>query len=146
MWTGDNLAEFDEMRASLHTILSLGISGIVYSGADIPGFFGEPTEQVIINFYQLGVFFPFMRAHSHLDNKVDRVPHSYTPHVQSLIRQALSLRYSLSHYIYWLFYLSSVHGTPLVRPMWQEFPHDENTFSMGDQFMFGSQILVAPKV
>jgi alpha-glucosidase (family GH31 glycosyl hydrolase) len=30
--------------------------------------------------------------------------------------------------------------------MWQEFPADENTFGLADQFMFGSQLLIAPKV
>jgi mannosyl-oligosaccharide alpha-1,3-glucosidase len=40
MWTGDNQAVFDELRASIHSILSLGVSGIVNSGSDIPGFYG----------------------------------------------------------------------------------------------------------
>jgi alpha-glucosidase len=51
MWTGDNEAVFDEMRASIHTILSLGVSGIVFSGSDIPGFKGKPTESLKISFY-----------------------------------------------------------------------------------------------
>jgi alpha-glucosidase (family GH31 glycosyl hydrolase) len=29
--------------------------------------------------------------------------------------------------------------------MWMEFPTDSNTFSMGTQFMFGENFLVAPK-
>jgi len=118
MWTGDNQAEFDELRSSINSILSLGVAGIVYSGSDIPGFFGEPTPQLATNFYQLGVFFPFMRAHSHIENVAKREPYFYDESIQPLIKQALSLRYDLAHYIYWLFYLSSIHGTPLMRPMW----------------------------
>ena len=118
MWTGDNEAVFDEMRASIHTILSLGVSGIVFSGADVPGYSGSPTDSLKIAFYQLGVFYPFMRAHAHKDNAYDREPYIGPERVTSVIREALFLRYSLAHYIYWLFYVSSQTGMPLMRPMW----------------------------
>jgi alpha 1,3-glucosidase len=65
MWTGDNQSIFDELRSSIHQILSLGVAGIPFTGSDIPGFSGEPTPSLMSAFYQLGVFFPFMRAHSH---------------------------------------------------------------------------------
>lgn len=48
-------------------LLSLGISGIQFTGADIPGFFGNPSDELFILFYQLGMFYPFFRAHAHID-------------------------------------------------------------------------------
>lgn len=45
-----------------------------------------------------------------------------------------------------MFYISSTEGLPVMRPMWQEFPDDPNTFELSDQFMFGDAILVAPKI
>ena len=48
-------------------MMSLGISGVQFVGADIPGFWGDPTPELYIMFYQLGVFYPFMRGHSHID-------------------------------------------------------------------------------
>lgn len=33
-----------------------------------------------------------------------------------------------------------------MRPLWQEFPTDINTFAIDNQFMFGEAILVAPKL
>jgi alpha-glucosidase (family GH31 glycosyl hydrolase) len=45
-----------------------------------------------------------------------------------------------------MFYTASTEGLPLMRPMWQEFPQDENTFAMETQFMFGDALLVAPKL
>ena len=50
------------------------------------------------------------------------------------------------HYLYTLFYLASTEGTPIMRPMWYEFPTDANTFDITDQFMFGDAILVSPKL
>jgi len=47
--------------------LSLSISGLAFVGADIPGFYGRPSEEIYVLFYQLGIFFPFMRAHGHIE-------------------------------------------------------------------------------
>ena len=33
-----------------------------------------------------------------------------------------------------------------MRPIWYEFPKDENTFSMTEMFMWGDAIMVAPKI
>lgn len=66
-WTGDNHASYSELALSINQLLSLSISGIAFVGADIPGFYGRPTDELYILFYQLGVFFPFTRAHSHID-------------------------------------------------------------------------------
>jgi alpha 1,3-glucosidase len=66
-----------ELITSVQEILALGVSGLPFTGADIPGFAGNPTDELYILFYQLGVFFPFMRAHGHID-----YPHR-EPYVQS---------------------------------------------------------------
>lgn len=50
------------------------------------------------------------------------------------------------HYLYTAFYAANMEGTPIMRPMWMEFPSDTNTFSLGNQFMFGGDMLVAPKL
>ena len=50
-------------------IVAGGLAGFGFVGADVPGFYGEPPTDVTIAAYQLGVFYPFFRAHSHLDNK-----------------------------------------------------------------------------
>ena len=44
--------------------MSLGVSGILHSGADVPGFIGVPDDDLFVQFYQLGIFFPFFRAHT----------------------------------------------------------------------------------
>ena len=60
------------------------------------------------------------------------------------MRDAIKLRYSLAHYLYTAFYTASTLGSPVIRPMWHEFPKDTQTFEMDDQFMFGESIMVAP--
>jgi len=65
--------------------LTFGLTGLPFIGADIPGFYGEPTEAIYIMFYQLGTFFPFMRAHGHIDY-LNREPYMQTEPVQKVIR------------------------------------------------------------
>ena len=37
-WTGDNLSTLQEVGTSINTLLSAGISGMFFGGADVPGF------------------------------------------------------------------------------------------------------------
>lgn len=50
------------------------------------------------------------------------------------------------HYLYNQFHTANTEGLPIMRPMWMEFPTDTNTFKLGNQFMFGGDMLVAPKL
>lgn len=131
-------------------ILQLGNSGHPFGGADVPGFYGNPSDDLIIMFYELGIWYPFMRAHSH---EVElpwelkpREPWMQTSRVRDAIRNALSLRYDLIHYIYTSVEQTTRTAEPLMRAMWSEFPDEPHLWQVASQFMFGSSILVAPKV
>ena len=66
-WTGDNRSIMTELKGSLNMIMSLGVSGHPFGGSDVPGFYGEVTDDLYVMFYQLGSYYPFYRAHTHLD-------------------------------------------------------------------------------
>ena len=68
-WTGDNVATNSEIQGAYTMLLQLALSGQSFGGADVPGFHGEPTDDLFVMFYQAGAWFPFFRAHSHLDNQ-----------------------------------------------------------------------------
>ena len=42
--------------------------------------------------------------------------------------------------------IASETGAPIMRPMFYEYPDDEVCYTLGDQYMFGSDILFAPIV
>jgi len=48
-------------------LLQLAVSGYAFGGADIPGFNGDVSDELFVTFYQVGAFYPFMRAHCHID-------------------------------------------------------------------------------
>lgn len=86
-----------------------------------------------------------MRGHGHIDYE-NREPYLQSDDVQDIIRESIKLRYELIHYLYTTFYQASIHGTPVVRPMWFEYPKDSITFDITEQFMIGDSFLIAPKL
>ncbi|KAI9090946.1 glycosyl hydrolases family 31-domain-containing protein [Phlyctochytrium arcticum] len=143
IWTGDNMAQWDHMEASVPMILSLGVSGITFSGADVGGFFGNPDADLLVRWYQVAAFQPFFRAHAHIDTK-RREPWLFGEPYASLIRTAIRRRYALLPTIYTLFWEAKENGAPVNRPMVAVFPQDEKTFAMGDQYMLGTSLVIKP--
>ena len=47
-WTGDNRDGFDELSGSVSMLLSAGVAGFAFGGADVPGFFGDPSDHTYV--------------------------------------------------------------------------------------------------
>lgn len=141
VWTGDNTAEWEHLRVSVPMILTLGLTGMAFSGADVGGFFGNPEPELLVRWYQLGAYYPFFRGHAHHDSK-RREPWLFGERNTELMREAIHLRYTLLPYFYTLFREANTTGLPIMRPLWMEFPDDESTFSNDEAFMVGSSLLV----
>ncbi|KAL4788496.1 glycosyl hydrolases family 31-domain-containing protein [Aspergillus varians] len=146
MWTGDNQATWDHLAISMPMILNNGISGFPFAGADVGGFFQNPSKELLTRWYQTGIWYPFFRAHAHIDNR-RREPYLIQEPFRSIITQALRLRYQLLPAWYTTFHEASVNGTPIVIPQFYIHPTDEAGFNIDDQFYLGSTgILVKPVV
>eukprot|EP01126_Amoeba_proteus_P019989 TRINITY_DN2044_c0_g1_i3.p1 TRINITY_DN2044_c0_g1~~TRINITY_DN2044_c0_g1_i3.p1 ORF type:complete len:651 (-),score=144.68 TRINITY_DN2044_c0_g1_i3:2532-4484(-) len=143
VWTGDNKAEWSHLEATVPMLLSMGIAGITFSGADVGGFFGNPSRELLLRWYQAGAFQPFFRSHAHIDT-VRREPWIFGEFWTNQIRKAVVQRYTYLTYFYTVFYQSSTTGVPVMRPLWVEFPHDYNTFSLQSSFLLGRALLVTP--
>ncbi|KAK6923487.1 Glycoside hydrolase family 31, N-terminal domain [Dillenia turbinata] len=141
VWTGDNTADWDQLRASVSMVLTLGLTGISFSGADVGGFFGNPEPELLVRWYQLGAYYPFFRAHAHHDTK-RREPWLFGERNTEIMKDAIRMRYILLPYFYTLFREANTTGVPVMRPLWMEFPYDEATFSNDEAFMVGKSLLV----
>lgn len=143
IWTGDNTAEWGHLEASVPMCLSLGVAGMGFCGADIGGFFNNPDGELIVRWYQAAAFQPFFRSHAHIDTR-RREPWLFSPGEMSIIRKFVRARYSLLPFWYTLFYQAEQSGVPPMRPLWYEFPADENTFGREGSHMVGEALLVSP--
>nr|CAI26256.1 glucosidase II, alpha subunit precursor [Trypanosoma brucei brucei] len=145
MWTGDNMAKWDHLQNSFPELLSLSVSNYVFIGADAGGFFFDPSEELFVRWMQAAVFYPFMRTHSHLETK-RREPWMFGGAATDRIRAALALRYSLLPYIYTQFFISHRTGSTIMRPLFYEFPHEEQFYDEQYTFMFGPSLLASPVI
>jgi len=146
MWTGDNLAEWSHLAAALPMILNQGISGFPFAGADVGGFFGNPSKELLTRWYQAGAFYPFFRGHAHIDTR-RREPYLAGDPYMGIITNALQLRYALLPAWYTAFHEASTTGAPIVQPNFYIHPADEAGFAVDDQMYLGNTgLLVKPVV
>jgi alpha-glucosidase len=143
LWTGDGTADWASLRQSVSMLLGLGVSGFPFVGSDIGGFVRMPSAELCTRWLQFGVFSPFMRMHTEF-GLPDKEPWSFGWRYEAINKRAIELRYELLPYLYQAMQQASATGVPALRPLFLEFPQDERTAQMDDEFMFGSDLLVAP--
>ncbi|KAK2608392.1 glucosidase II [Conoideocrella luteorostrata] len=145
MWTGDNQANWEHLAASIPMVLNQGISGFPFAGADVGGFFGNPDKDLMARWYQAGIFYPFMRAHAHIDSR-RREPYMLGEPYTEILTKALRLRYSLLPSWYTAFFHANRDGSPVVRPMFWTHPSEESGFAIDDQLFLGTTGLLAKPI
>lgn len=145
IWTGDNTAKWDHLDMAQPMIMAFGISGLSFVGADVGGFFGNPSGKLLARWYQAGAFYPFFRAHAHIETQ-RREPWLFGENTMNIIRSAIQRRYTLLPYYYTLAFHASVNAAPIMRPLFFDYPEDDKTYDMQDQFLIGSNLLVKPVV
>jgi alpha-glucosidase len=145
IWLGDNMSWFDHLQMSIPMLMNVGLSGIPFAGADIGGFGGDTTAEMLIRWYELGIFYPFFRNHCIMQGRPQE-PWTFTADVEKCIKRLIETRYAMLPYIQSLFWEHLRTGAPLIRPMSWHYPSDESAREIDDQLMFGRNILVAPVV
>ncbi|CAH1964832.1 unnamed protein product [Acanthoscelides obtectus] len=143
MWTGDNTPDWDHLKNSYSECMLSNLVGLVFCGADIPGFFKtvpKPTDQFVYRAYQAGIWLPFFRGHASNDTE-SREPYSYGGKPRDLIRNAIKMRYRHIPTWYQLFYEHTQTGAPVIRPLFYEFPGE---IEHNDHIMIGRGILARP--
>jgi alpha-glucosidase len=143
IWPGDNVSDWTAMRDTIPMFANMGLSGFAFLGADIGGFADAPTPDLFTRWLQLGVFYPFMRVHTTFGTP-DQEPWSYGVRHEELNRRAIELRYELLPHIYNVMEEASRTGIPALRPLLLEYPEDGSAYGREDEFLFGSDLLVAP--
>jgi len=143
VWTGDNVASWEHLKLGSLQLQRLSISGISFCGTDIGGFSGEPDGELFARWIQLGVFSPFMRAHSAGDTN-ERGPWSFGKEYEDINRKFIELRYRLLPYLYSTFWEHHRYGFPILRPVVMLEQEDLKNHYRENEFTYGDKILVAP--
>ncbi len=145
VWPGDSSSDWSHLKGSIPLLLGLGLSGFAFAGADVGGFSDDAEPELLARWLQLGVFYPFLRNHSDF-GMAGQEPWAHGQPWEQLNRRAIELRYELLPHIYTALREASRSGVPALRPLFVDFPRDQATWRLDDQFLFGGDLLVAPVV
>jgi alpha-glucosidase len=145
IWTGDNRSEDSHMMAGVRLLNSLGLSGVPFTGMDIGGFTGNPSQALFARWMQLGSFIPYFRNHTAINTKSSE-PWTYGEEVTEIARNYVSLRYKLMPYLYSSFYEATQNGLPINRSLAIDNTFDKNVYNVSfqNQFLFGQSMMVTP--
>ncbi len=143
VWTGDNRSSWEHMEMSIPMCLNLNMSGVSLCGADVGGFMDDCTEEMLIRWTEMGCFFPFFRNHSSIGLRPQE-PWTFGKECEGIIKKYIQIRYMFIYFIYSEVFKSHLTGVPVMRPLVLEYETDELTHSIHDEFLLGSNLLVAP--
>ena len=167
VWSGDVPSTFEAFYDQLQAGLNMGLAGIPWWTTDVGGFMTDDVndpdfQQLLIRWYEFAVYSAVLRMHG------DRGPYnippldtrdwgggylhtgqpnelwSYGEENYRIMKKYYDIRIEMHDYIKQLYEEASSNGSPLIRTMFYEFPEDSKCWELQDQYMFGSDYLVAP--
>jgi alpha-glucosidase/alpha-D-xyloside xylohydrolase len=166
IWSGDIQSRWTTLATHISVGLNYSLSVTPYWGTDIGGFVptSELTGELYVRWFQFAAFNPLFRSHGrtwHLrlpwgwdtgetgpieSRDVTDRAELHNSEVEPICRKYLELRYRLLPYNYTLAREACDTGLPLMRALWLHFPHDSEAVMLGDEFLWGRELLVAPVV
>lgn len=164
VWSGDIESSFSSMKNQLAAGLNMGIAGIPWWTTDIGGFYGgnpqDPKfKELFVRWFQWGTFCPVMRLHGDRQPQQPQIgttggaacrsgaPNevwSYGEEVYKICVKYMKLREKMRDYTRLLMKEAHEKGTPIIRPLFYEYPEDIQCWNVEDEYFYGSDILVAP--
>ena len=164
VWSGDIDSSFRSLRSQLAAGLNMGISGLPWWTTDIGGFHGgnindEKFKEVLVRWFEFGAFCPVMRLHGFREPFIPGLSESgggkhrsgspnevwtYGDEVLRICTKYLELRETIRPYVTELMKEAHEKGTPVMRPLFYDYPEDTKVWEIEDEYMFGPDMLVAP--
>ena len=165
-WSGDIHSSFRSMREQLQAGLNMGMAGIPWWTSDIGGFLGGDISdphfrELLVRWFEWGAFCPVFRMHGERSpwyereeeyiNGVRQITSGQDNEVWSfgddnyeILKSYVDMRYRIRDYIREIMDESSESGSPVMRPVFYDFHNDSKAWNVEDEYMFGSDLLVAP--
>ena len=139
-WGGDAATNNTGMIGDLRGGLSFGLSGFSFWSHDMGGFVTASPEDI----YRRWLPFGFLSSHTRAHGAPPTEPWLISKDFTKAFRESAEMKYKLMPYVYAQAKDCSNRGLPMVRALFVEFPADPGAWLIEDEYMYGSQLLVAP--
>lgn len=155
-WSGDVVSDWDVLRNQIPAALNVSLTGIPYWNSDIGGFFSgrkfpegvkDPAfHELYVRWMQFAAFTGMMRSHGTNTPREIFMFGERGYWAFDAQEKMINLRYRLLPYIYSTSWEVTSNGGSLMRALFSDFPEDKKVTDIGDEYMFGKSILVAPVI
>ena len=105
---------------------------------------GYKDDELTTRWVQLGIFSPILRLHSTSNIFNTKEPWAFNKEACIIMEDALRFRHRLIPYLYTMNARSASEDEPLVQPMYWDYPHRDEAYTVPNQFRFGSELIVVP--
>jgi alpha-D-xyloside xylohydrolase len=139
-WGGDAESTDQGMAAELRGGLSFGLSGFSFWSHDVGGFTGRADAGIYLRWLAFGA----LTSHTRCHGVSPKEPWEYGEEVTAEFRRIDEMKYRLMPYVYAQAKDSSERGLPMLRALFIEYPEDPGSWLVDDEYLFGSDMLVAP--
>lgn len=164
VWSGDVQSTYEDFRKQICAGINTGLAGIPWWTTDIGGFANGNVDdpvfrELLVRWFQFGTFCPVMRLHgcrtpakpiydkngelreiTGADNEI----WCFGEENERIMTKFINIRTMIKDYVREQMTDAHLNGNPIIRGLFYEFPEDAKTYDIKDEYMFGSDILVAP--
>ncbi|HEX7470493.1 MAG TPA: TIM-barrel domain-containing protein, partial [Verrucomicrobiae bacterium] len=168
VWSGDISSSWKTFAAQVKVGQNSSLSVSPFWGTDIGGFYPstnrEYTGELYARWFQFAAFCPSFRSHGRtwwlhrpwgwntgetgpIESRPPPDPSElHNAAIEPVCRQYLNLRYQLMPYTYTITREAHDTGLPLMRALWLHYPDDAEAVKLGDEYLWGRDLLIAPVV
>jgi alpha-glucosidase (family GH31 glycosyl hydrolase) len=166
IWSGDVQSRWATLAAHVPVGVSYSLSLTPFWGTDTGGFIPtrDLTGELYVRWFQFSTFNPLFRSHGRTwklrlpwgwntgetgpveERVVPDASELHNAKIEPICRKFLELRYRLLPYNYTLIREACDTGLPPMRALWLHYPNDPEGVKLGDEYLWGRDILVAPVV
>lgn len=144
-FSGDTAINWSVLDFQPYFTANAANCGYTWWSHDIGGHhFGSHDDELYIRWLQLAVFSPIVRLHSTSSDLLGKEPWNFSWEAETLGIEFMRLRHRLIPYIYSMNYRSWSDGRALCEPMYYTYPEINDAYSVRNEYMFGSELLVCP--
>ena len=109
--------------------------------------YGTPVPvELYTRSMQMGEYLPILRTHSTKDPSLNKEPWAFDHTTMGRLKQVIDGRYALVPYIYTMARKDYETGISLCRPMYYDYPEQQEAYDFRNQYMFGDEMMIAPVV
>jgi len=144
-FSGDTHATWKTLAYLPYFTATASNIGFTWWSHDIGGHMhGNNDNELYLRFVQYGVFSPINRLHCTNAEYCTKEPMAQMGGAGLIAEEFMRLRHAMIPYIYSAMLDTNEKGRALIEPMYYEYPEKSDAYDAKGQYMFGTELLVAP--